>query len=80
MPMTALPLFRIAADAKLVFAVSLGLWVLALVWYILAILNYKSNQQSYNFWLWLGNFFVWIQIFTVLALCGVGVPSLFSKY
>lgn len=75
-----LPLLGSKIDPKPIFAISVALWALALVWYIIAIINYKSNQQSYNFWLWLGNLFVWIQLFTVLALCGVGVPNLFSKY
>ena len=66
-----LPVLNTQVNAKMIFAVSLFLWLLALVWYILAIINYKSNQQNYNFWTWLGNLFVWIQIFTVLALCGV---------
>lgn len=66
-----LPVLNTPVNPKYIFAVSVFLWLLALVWYILAIINYKSNQQNYNFWLWLGNLFVWIQIFTVLALCGV---------
>lgn len=73
-----LPLTSMRVSAKVVFAVSLGLWAMALVSYIIAWVNYKSNQETYNLWQTLGSLFVWIQIFTILAL--VGTPNLFSSY
>ena len=74
-----IPLTSMNVSAKVVFAVSLGLWLMALVSYIIAWVNYNgTNQKTYNLWQTLGSFFVWIQIFTVLAL--VGTPNLFTTY
>jgi hypothetical protein len=74
-----LPVFQVKTSAKVVFAISLLLWVLAITSYIIAFVNYNnSNQKIYNFWQTLGSIFVWLQIFTILAL--VGTPNLFSKY
>jgi hypothetical protein len=78
MEQSKIPLTSMKVSAKVVFAVSLGLWFMALVSYIIAWVNYNSNQKTYNLWQTLGSFFVWIQIFTILAL--VGTPNLFSSY
>ena len=75
-----LPLTPIAWPAKLTFAIVVGLWVAALVSYVIAWLNYNApadanKQKTYNFWMTLGSTLVWVQLYFVLAL--VGVPKLF---
>jgi len=74
-----LPVFNAEASARVVFIISLLLWVLALTSYIIAFVNYNktADQKRYNFWLVLGSLFVWLQLFTILALAGT--PMLFSR-
>ena len=76
-----IPLTNMRVSAKLVFAASLALWVLALVSFIIAFANSNNpadadKQKSYNFWQTLGSTFTWVQILTLLAL--IGTPNLFG--
>ena len=84
---SSLPVLQIKVDQRVVYAVSLVLWLGALASYIIAFINYdkktaspttENPNKTFNFFIALGSLLVWLQIFTILAL--VGTPDLFSKY
>jgi hypothetical protein len=84
---SSLPVLKIKVDERVVYGISLVLWLGALASYIIAFINYNKTTASpttvnpnktFNFFIALGSILVWLQIFTILAL--VGTPDLFTKY